>query len=169
VGFVAARGSTNSSVDSTTYTVTPTAALTSGNVWLLTTSHKEASTVAPSSGVSGRGLTWTLMTDGTNTAQIESSSDITGQETYIGIGTDSGAGDITVTFPATNQACIIHLTEWSGIDTSNPAVQVKTGRTTVNAATITITFTSAPTSSMTYGSMSTTFPQGFTRRLGGDL
>lgn len=109
--------------------------------------------------VSGCGLTWSIVTDGTNTGNVlfdTTSASRKRQVLFRALGSTPSTGSLTIDYGGQTQTGIVWtLEELDGIDTSSPIVQVATNRdTTATASTITATLAAfSSTNNATFGSM----------------
>jgi uncharacterized repeat protein (TIGR02543 family) len=142
---------TGSSSKSTTVATSTNLIGVSGHLYLAAISTKDNVAVT---GVSGLGLSWTLVQ-----AQCSGRSN-TGVEVWRAQGTPSGNGAVTATLAAKASYAVIAVTRYSGVDAVNPLGNMVSGNTNgVNGAcsggsdnkSYSFNFTTATTGAMVYG------------------
>jgi hypothetical protein len=127
--------------DGTSFTLTPATAKAAGEIAILAVDASANASVTPGqpSSVTGRGLTWTHIatldydTAGTSRGTLS---------VWRGTGSDSGSGDITVTFGTTCLVCIAIMDCFTNVSASTPIVQSVTSAANATGTSNTVTFAS---------------------------
>ncbi|MGH7451175.1 MAG: FlgD immunoglobulin-like domain containing protein, partial [bacterium] len=112
---------TGTSTESVTVTTSANLTAVSGHLYLAAISTKARVHL---DGVSGLGLTWTLVKKqcaGRGTTMVE---------VWMAMGTPSSNGPVTATFPAAPSNAVITVLRYSGINSGNPIGNVISGSTT---------------------------------------
>lgn len=156
------NGQGSSTADATSY-ATASVSPTANRLLLLAVAngHTGGTDLVPSS-VTGNGLTWVLVTDEDNGANLHIS-------VWRAMGASPTAGAITINFGATQHNCLWSLTEFDGVDTSGTngsgaiddwSSDSGTGSTTASEAVGDVSFAGATYGAICQNSTSATITAG---------